>query len=139
VKCELQPSDWDAGGQSNVQFSEASERQITPTDDLPPDASYQVALNASSLGIKTASTPLDGVLLFGAMTLYDANGEIATNAATVTLTSTQGDTITRPVVRGHLAIRWHLPDEWEADVVYQVVVKDADGNVLADYSSRRFD
>jgi hypothetical protein len=132
--CALQPDGWDAGSDQTVDLPTLSDAAISRyrKGDHYNGQYYDVSLDASSLDIKT-SNPLTGALLWGGATLFDHNDDLATRAATVTL-SYQGDSITRPVVDGHVAIRWLIPDAADADVAYDVVVKDAQGDVLASYN-----
>ncbi|HSS68188.1 MAG TPA: hypothetical protein VLK34_06520 [Nocardioidaceae bacterium] len=132
--CALQPAGWDAGSDQVVDLPYLSDAQMSRyrKGDHYDGQYYFVSLDASALDIKT-SNPLSGALLWGGITMFDRNDDIATNAATVTL-SYGGESITRPVVDGHVAIRWLLPNAADADVAYDVVVKDRNGQVLASYN-----
>ncbi len=68
-------------------------------------------MNGFSLSIKTARTPIEGVLMYGSRTLFDEDGNVATQAATATLTiDGSGETVTQDIHDGHLAIRWGCTD-----------------------------
>jgi hypothetical protein len=133
--CALEPAGWDAGSGQTVDLPSASDAEISEARERASYDStpYYVFFDSSALDIKT-SNPLSGALVFGGVTLFDPNDEVATDAATVTL-SYQGASITRPVVNGHLAVRWVLPDAADADIPFDAVVKDTEGNVLASYNA----